>query len=693
MVSLALSLVLGQAVDGWTPAKAGDRARLEVPLSVWTRVLDNVGPKKVGYTYEQMRNFPAFPGLLRVVENSFRDVRGVSRFAGLFGDNLLAAKDDPAALTGLLFSQLDARAARDLPTPPRDGWGVPWLPDAVAPSRALPFLVRHSPDLYGHFRAEARWKAKTTRTEGLPAPVPPETAAAWARLPAPHQRLAVRLFVAAAEAWPFLSGAYEGLKDPRFAAKPYEIARALFADDTNDDTGMVPDALAASLPQAVNLNLLAAGTAVFNAQLREALREFAAAPKADLKGVTTFRFQTKLGAITIAGPEDDAIAGDELFVLDLGGNDTYRGRVATPKPLRQPISFIVDLGGNDRYVNPARGFLGLGEVVDLAGDDVYTGGEHSIGAGLYGAGVILDEAGDDRYIQDAPLGIGAANVGIGLLVDKGGDDVYLGKAQTMGYGGPYGVGVLLDVAGKDDYRTDDAANASVAWGGKTVSMAMGCGYGRRSDSGDGINLAGGIGALVDGAGDDRYHTSTFTLGSGYWWGFGIFEDRGGNDEYRSMHYAMGSGAHFALGSFADLSGDDRYNAESKDGMEHWGAIGRDGSIGVFMEGSGNDVYGMRRTNAAFADLNSVALFYEREGDDRYVVHPTQTEAGDDSWKPFASVKPYSPLRTFRDELPSVSLFLDTYGKDTYEFAGGDAGDGREWRRSKGPLNWAYGLDL
>ena len=113
--------------------------------------------------------------------------------------------------------------------------------------------------------------------------------------------------------------------------------------------------------------------------------------------------------------------------------------------------------------------------------------------------------------------------------------------------------------------------------------------------------------------------------------------------YRSTHYCLGSGAHFALGSFVDLAGNDEYNVRP-DSLERWGAIGRDGSIATFIDAAGNDRYDVKVTTAGHCDLNSIAVFWERTGDDTYAL-----VAGANVTEPrvlcFGSSVPYPPFNT------------------------------------------------
>ena len=75
--------------------------------------------------------------------------------------------------------------------------------------------------------------------------------------------------------------------------------------------------------------------------------------------------------------------------------------------------------------------------------------------------------------------------------------------------------------------------------------------GRRGDGSDGHAWAGGVGALLDGDGNDVYTAGNWSMGTGYWFGIGMLHDRAGDDEYHSAVYSQASGAHFCIGTLID----------------------------------------------------------------------------------------------------------------------------------------------
>jgi hypothetical protein len=289
------------------------------------------------------------------------------------------------------------------------------------------------------------------------------------------------------------------------------------------------------------------------------------------------------------------------------------------------------------------------------------------------------------------------------LVDLAGDDSYTCGSQAQGLGCTLGTGVLLDRIGNDRYIARDDGSISELYLGQSVSMAQGVGYGRRADLGDGHSLAGGVGALVDGEGDDYYSAPVWAQGAGYWWGLGFLEDRAGNDTYRSGKYSIGAAAHFAIGCKVDLAGDDSYSIGYDSAVNQYNGHARDGSVGISIDGDGNDRYFLKAVCGGSADLGSLALFWDRRGDDTYNLYYQQS--GDaNGWSdtpPLGTATLYTPFNTFRDEMRSIGLFMDTGGSDRYLWDergsklfhwDNSPGNNTEWRSSRNPVSTGYGAD-
>ncbi len=663
------------------------RFGLEVPDAVWRPALEALGfaGRPLGYSVEEMANYGPAPHLLPAVAGLFRDVRLVPAFTGRAGDAFLARAAEPAGAAWAAYRLLGVSAARGVEAPAPDDWGVLFVPAKATADEALAAaLARVGPGRSAYVLSTAEREA-------------------WAALPDPVRRLALRLLLGALDAGEILAEAFdrrllaEATGGDLSPAALYALAAAPWASER------APRAAFETLAR-TDLAFVALASVAFLRHVEAALRDYAAAGRVDLQGVGGLRFATPAGPLAVLGPGDDAPPPGAAILVDLGGNDSYRGRFAAPLSLDRPVGVLVDLGGDDAYDSGeekgalAAGTFGLGVLVDLAGRDRYSAGECGLGAALHGTGVLLDAAGDDLY-EGGTWVQGAAHAGVGLLVDRAGNDRYRAKTEAQGLGGTLGVGVLLDVEGDDDYLGLLDGNISEVFRGKSVSMVQGAGFGRRADFGDGKSLAGGIGLLVEGAGDDSYRGGVYCQGAGYWWALGALEDRAGDDRYGSIQYSLGSAPHMAVACCVDLAGDDAYNLEVPDLYMQSVGCARDGSIAVFMDGAGNDRYRVGNRSAGSGEVNAIGVFFDRAGNDAYLA---ERDTPCPATPPFGTVGLETAEKaSFRALVPAAGLFLDTGGMDEYgerKAEGAEAppilaANGAEWRYFRDPPQASYGRDL
>jgi len=363
-----------------------------------------------------------------------------------------------------------------------------------------------------------------------------------------------------------------------------------------------------------------------------------ASPPPGITGEVFVLRETPYGLIVIGGPGPNTYDLDQRFalVIDVGGDDTYRGMIAAPADVEQAVSVVIDLSGNDTYrpspLGLATGRLGVGLLIDRGGDDVYHLSQGSGGTGFAGLGILYDVAGNDQYIGTR-FTQGAAVGGLGLLLDLAGNDTYTSFGYAIGFGGPLGMGVVLDVAGNDSYQCGEkypsSYNATDAPDGKPGDplfqyecFGLGTGSGKRifadTPQQPAYGLAGGWGMLIDLAGDDRYRSSNFSQGCGYFFGVGVKLDMGGNDEHGAARFGHAAGAHFGVGLFIDYDGDDRYTST---GPFYNGGAAWDLSVMMSIDaGPGHDIYDLRRSSGlGIADYRSWSLFIDEGGRDRYLV--------------------------------------------------------------------------
>lgn len=171
---------------------------------------------------------------------------------------------------------------------------------------------------------------------------------------------------------------------------------------------------------------------------------------------------------------------------------------------------------------------GLGQLIDLNGDDVYRAGNWSMGTGYwFGTGILYDATGDDRYEGVVWSQATGAHFCIGALIDDGGNDHHLaeGGRNSLSFAHDFCVTLLLNRGGDDVYN----------------SPAAGLGYA--------INRS--IALAIDVGGDDQYALgeeatpgvarydekySDRTLSYSYWAdaaSVALFLDVGGEDDYQT----------------------------------------------------------------------------------------------------------------------------------------------------------------
>lgn len=366
---------------------------------------------------------------------------------------------------------------------------------------------------------------------------------------------------------------------------------------------------------------------------------------------------------------------DNIFLLiDFGRNMIYNGTAGAAISADNPISVLLDLGGNDYYgydkkkyqPNAGVGLLGIGLVLDSDGDDIYNGSIYAQGAGLFGVGVLFDKKGNDKYNAELSAQ-GCGYFGIGLCFDAEGNDEYylFGDGQGMGgIGG--GVGVLADYSGDDkytaepfadkfdrgDYHSENKINGNVA---------QGAGFGRRGDGSDGHAWAGGLGAIIDINGNDKYTSGNWTLGVGYWYGTGIAVDRNGDDLYKSCYFTQGSGAHFCNGILLDENGDDTHDLFETAGAAL--GFGWDYTNAFLIDKNGNDFYSANMISMGVAQIRSNAFLIDIGGDDRYQLKDKMKALGEATYR--ADYLNPSQLTPYYTYAKSFAGFIDIGGDDKY----------------------------
>ncbi len=340
----------------------------------------------------------------------------------------------------------------------------------------------------------------------------------------------------------------------------------------------------------------------------EALR-----PKLEHASQSAFNLKLTINGlrVDVSGTGDDVHDDkDAAIVVDLGGNETYRGRAGAGVGY---AAVLIDLGGNDTFdlpdLNAGAGILGVGLVYDIGGHDSFRCKSLSLGCGLAGVGGFYREGGKDTY-ESVSLAEGFGEFGLGIMIDTAGDDRYDGAFNVQGAARTGGVGWLIDLGGDDAYRAGGLVLNSPLFEKVHYSNAQGYGSGYREDTG---GTSGGIGLLTDFAGDDQYVGETYCQAASYWFSIGSLYDSGGNDTYTAYHYAQASAMHMTGAYLFDLAGDDAYIV--KLGACH--AIGHDYGVAFLLDRAGMDLYAAHDSRPATGNANGLAIFIDAAGDDRY----------------------------------------------------------------------------
>lgn len=335
---------------------------------------------------------------------------------------------------------------------------------------------------------------------------------------------------------------------------------------------------------------------------------------AGVTGGVIAAWQGPWGKFVIGGDGPNAYQGDDFIgIIDLGGDDVYRGRIASGigLPGRAAISFVLDLAGDDQYLGEdftqGFGFNGVGILWDLGGgSDTYRARYCAQACGLCGYGELYDDGGDDSYTADSGAQ-GAGAFGYGHLIDKSGNDSYRGARYVQAFAQVMGIGVLTDGAGNDLYFAGAKYLHLPLWNDRYQSLSQGFAIGNRYGA-----TGGGVALLLDeGDGNDVYQSDIYGQGSSYWFSLGMLVDRGGNDTYTSGQYCQGVGIHLSAGILVDLSGNDTYVM----GVGLGQGAAHDWGVGWLIDRAGNDMY---QGNGQGMGLNfSVGILLDCAGDDSH----------------------------------------------------------------------------
>jgi hypothetical protein len=162
-----------------------------------------------------------------------------------------------------------------------------------------------------------------------------------------------------------------------------------------------------------------------------------------------------------------------------------------------------------------------------------------------------------------------------LTIDVAGNDIYHDQAGTavplpnIVCGPCHGgvpVSLTLDVVGNDEFRPQRSASAASSLGvgafggvGIVVDLAGNDAYLDSDDPGQGTADVSGIGLLLDANGDDRYEGEAGSQGFAIdEYSYGALVDMGGSDTYRASLWSRGYAENKGSAVFFDACGADTY---------------------------------------------------------------------------------------------------------------------------------------
>ncbi|MDI6733174.1 MAG: hypothetical protein QME51_03620 [Planctomycetota bacterium] len=472
----------------------------------------------------------------------------------------------------------------------------------------------------------------------------------------------------------------------------WDLGRTVDYDDLY--TGAVPNLLAIMDMESFLTNPLSS----------EKLPEGKEPTKIDLSQIK-FEFDTPLGKVLFNGKnEDNTYEGDKyLLIIDLAGNDTYKGGMGGSCGLEHPISTVIDWAGNDIYIADEKtscaqgaGVFGYGFLIDNGGNDVFKAVKNAQGMCYFGVGFLIARGGDDVFEGKFSVQ-GSASFGIANLIKIDGNDKYYAYHTSQGFGFIMGFGALIDTAGNDRYIAEPYIIFRKAKQGhdefRNYSFCQGAGWGQRGDLGGGHSMAGGTGVLQDWDGDDWYECGVYGQATGYWYATGILHDKAGNDHYEGSFYVQSGTAHMGLTMLLDEGGNDTYHT--------WKAISQAGahdlSISFLTDKGGDNTFSAwsyldEKGNQTLSDTGkagasgtiflgsainqSIAVFISLDGNNTYNYYTkdclgySQHNGDKNSW---------------RYDLFNIALFIDIGGRDTYNLQNippdwPEAGNNLRWRR-------------
>ena len=404
----------------------------------------------------------------------------------------------------------------------------------------------------------------------------------------------------------------------------------------------------------INYENLFNGAFLFS-KTAKSLKQYVVAKKDSFNHFKSKLIPGNSGDFLINPTEFTDITEELVVLIDTEGDDEHTFQI------KNDFLTIIDLTGNDVYkgkgFSQGTGFWGYSILFDLEGDDIYKGTDYSQGSAFLGMGILYDKNGDDYYSARS-FAQGSAAFGCGFLIDEKGNDTYQSTIYSQGFGYVKGLGSIIDIYGNDDYIIKRNVVDLIRYDNHYESLSQGFGFGSRPF------ISGGIGILADNSGNDSYLSDIYGQGSAYWYALGGLIDKNGNDQYNSYQYAQGAGVHLAFGALLDFAGKDNYVSN---GVSQ--GCGHDYAFGGLFDFKGDDNYVCYDLSQGGGNANAISFFLDVNGDDGYIAKRKNTMGYSD----------------FRRNFGYIGLFMDLNGNDFYGSPWGKNND--YWRHS------TYGIGI
>lgn len=279
--------------------------------------------------------------------------------------------------------------------------------------------------------------------------------------------------------------------------------------------------------------------------------------------------------------------GAALFGASLlysgGGNDAYASRSHSQAHALAGVALLVSMGGDDRfdslgYSQASGGAEGVAVLLNAAGNDRYTLGNDPLirpSSQLPDRNISMGQGAGTGIRAD--LGDGRSTTGgIGMLLDLEGDDVYTAQVFAQGAGYLEGTGILVDGGGSDTFEAAWYAMAASAHRAAGILISRGGGddsYTASHYTSIGAAHDDSIAFFLEEGGDDSYSLGNLGIGGANENGTAIFVDAAGDDTYhvesgeclafggaKVSHWGTRREDAVNVGLFFDLGGENTYHA-------------------------------------------------------------------------------------------------------------------------------------